>query len=226
MKTKRDKLSKEKREQIVGGVMALAREYFVNAKPSHDWSHTERVYHNCLRIGAREGANLFVLALASLLHDIGREDEYASNGAVCHAEVSAAKARDILEGYDLPPEDLENILHSIVTHRYRSERMPLTLEAKVLSDADKLDALGAVGVARAYLWLGEFGRPLWVEADNDGDLMVHAPENDSLRREWRIKLRFLKDGMHTESARRLADSRHRYMARYLRRLEMELNGQA
>lgn len=206
--------------------MDQARAYFVGARPSHDWSHTERVYHTCLKIGAREGADRFVLTLAALLHDVGREDEYASNGAVCHAEASLAKARDILGNYSLPATDLENVLHCIAAHRYRGQVAPTTLEAQVLSDADKLDALGAVGVARAYLWLGEFGRPLYDEPESGGDVMARLPEDDSLQREWLVKLRLLKDRMYTQSARRIAESRHRYMERYLRRLEMEVKGRA
>ncbi len=96
----------------------------------------------------------------------------------------------------------------------------------MLSDADKLDALGAVGVARAYLWLGECGRPLFAEPEDEADAMARMPENDSLQREWLVKLRLMRERVHTASARRMADSRHEYMARYLRRLEKEVKGQA
>ncbi|MGQ9674982.1 MAG: HD domain-containing protein [Chloroflexota bacterium] len=220
------RLGATSKRRITKEVMGRAKEYFTGARPSHDWSHTERVYQTCLKIGPREGADCFVLGLAALLHDIGREDEYASNGAVCHAEASLAKAREILSGYDLPAGDLENVLHCIAAHRYRGEVAPSTLEARVLSDADKLDALGAIGVARAYLWLGEFGRPLYDEPESSDDVMARLPEDDSLQREWLVKLRYLKDRMHTESARRIAASRHRYMERYLRRLEREVKGRA
>jgi uncharacterized protein len=223
---KRDKQDGARKRRIISEVAAIAQEYFVGAKPSHDWSHTERVYRTCLKIGSAEGADLFVLSLAALLHDIGREDEYASNGAVCHAEASLAKARDILSAYDLAPAELDNALHCIAAHRFRGETSPATLEAKALSDADKLDALGAIGVARAYLWLGEFGRPLYAEPEDEADVMARVPENDSLQREWLVKLRFLRERMHTVSARRIADSRHQYLARYLRRLEKEVKGQA
>ena len=214
--------SRERR--IIQEIEARARDYFIGAKPSHDWSHTQRVYNSCRRIGAREGANLFVLSLAALLHDIGREDEYASEGAICHAEASASRARELLLPYHLPPATLDNVLHCISAHRFRGETSPQTLEAKVLSDADKLDALGAIGVARAYLWLGEFGRPLYEEPEDELDAMTRRPENDSMQREWLVKLRFLKDRMYTTSARRIAESRHRFMAQYLRRLEREVHG--
>jgi uncharacterized protein len=222
-KTLGKKLSKR---QIIDEVTKTAHGFFVGAKPSHDWSHTERVSSMCIRIGTKEHADRFVLALAALLHDIGREEEYASEGAVCHAEASTAKAREILTRYQLEPAVLENVLHSIAAHRFRGDLNPETLEAKVLSDADKLDAIGAIGVARSYLWLGEFGGPLYDEPGDEQDAMQRRPENDSLQREWVVKLRFLKERMYTETARRIAVSRTVYLERYLRRLELEVKGKA
>ena len=137
--------------------MSYAQNHFEDAKYSHDWEHTERVYKLCMHIGAIEGADLDVLAISAFLHDIGRTHQDKAKGSICHAEKGAALARKMLKKYPIPPEKKENIIHCILTHRYRNSHVPQTIEAKVLFDADKLDAIGAVGIARAYLFAGEVG---------------------------------------------------------------------
>ncbi|MEA3280634.1 MAG: HD domain-containing protein, partial [Thermodesulfobacteriota bacterium] len=141
-------------------VKAHAEKLFIDAKGSHDWDHTLRVCGLCERIGPVEGADMDVLLIAACLHDIGRSCQDASNGALCHAEKGARMAQPIIKNLPLSKKQKENIVHCIKAHRFRGNHVPKSAEAKVLFDADKLDAIGAIGVARAYLFAGELGARL------------------------------------------------------------------
>jgi uncharacterized protein len=116
----------------------------------HGFPHVMRVYDLCLKIGEDFNANMKILKIASLLHDIGRIDEKNTTSKKNHAEISAEKAFGFLnsQNFNLSQEDIENIIHCIKTHSFSNKVIPITLEAKILSDADKLDALGAIGLYR------------------------------------------------------------------------------
>ena len=101
--------------------MVWAKSFFSDAKGSHDWEHTERVYNLCLHIGEREGADLEILKLAALLHYIGRPEQDRLGGKICHAEKGGALAGEILEKYGVEKEKIERIVHCIETHRFRNE---------------------------------------------------------------------------------------------------------
>ena len=141
-------------------VKILAHKHFLSARGSHKWDHTLRVCRLCERIGVGEGVDMDVLLAAAYLHDIGRSYQDESNGAVCHAEKGAQMAEPIVEKLALSEAQKKNILHCIRSHRFRGRHEPETPEARVLFDADKLDAIGAVGVARAFLFAGEVGARL------------------------------------------------------------------
>ncbi|MHA2007500.1 MAG: HD domain-containing protein [Promethearchaeota archaeon] len=116
----------------------------------HGFSHTERVYELCLKIGSEIGANMFILKVSALLHDIGRIIEKNSTFQENHAELSAKIASDFLNtnNFEISEGDKNNIIHSIRAHSFSNNIIPETIEAKILSDADKLDALGAIGLYR------------------------------------------------------------------------------
>ena len=116
----------------------------------HGFKHVERVYNICIKIGEKLHANIDLLKIAVLLHDIGRIDEKRDNLKRNHAEISAEKALKFLTSQDfkIPMEDINKIIHCIRAHSYSNNIVPETLEAKILSDADKLDALGAIGLYR------------------------------------------------------------------------------
>jgi uncharacterized protein len=204
-------------------VKETAKEIFNGARGSHDWDHTLRVYHLCSRIGKEEKADLDVLRIAALLHDIGRSQEDTTNGDVCHARQGARMAREIIRPLPLSAVQRENVVHCIRTHRFRGGRRPETIEAKVLFDADKLDAIGAVGVARAFLFAGEIGARLHNPDINIEDARPYS-ENDTGYREYRLKLCKIKNRMLTDEGRKLADERHRFMAEFFKRFLKEYNG--
>jgi uncharacterized protein len=210
-------------EALVRAVKKEARRFFKDAAGSHNWDHTERVLRLCLRIGAKEGADLGVLRLAAVLHDIGRAEEDASHGRVCHAAAGAVLARALLERHGVPPERIDRVAHCIETHRYRKDAVPETLEAKVLFDADKLDSIGAVGIGRAFLFSGEVGARLHNKGRDLSRTRAYTKE-DTAYREFMVKLRHIRDRMHTREGRRVAEERHAYMVEFFDRLDKETRG--
>ena len=197
--------------------------HFLNAKGSHDWEHTERVHNLCIRIGKKENADLEILKYAAVLHDIGRNHQDESNGEICHAEKGTMLARKLLEKYDIDHKKIENIVHCIESHRFRGRITPQSIEAKVLFDADKLDSIGAVGIGRAFLFAGEVGAKLH---DKDVDLENTKPytKEDTAYREFKVKLRKIKDRMLTVEGKKIAERRHRFMVNFFDRLNKEVDG--
>lgn len=208
---------------IIETVKDIARSHFENAKYSHDWEHTERVYRLCMHIGTVEGADLEVLAIAAYLHDIGRTFQDMAKGGLCHAEKGSDMARELLSRYAMQTDKLENIIHCILTHRYRNSHIPETLEARVLFDADKLDAIGAVGIARAYLFAGEVGAVLH-KPDAVPEHSRPYSRDDTGYREYRVKLSRIKDRMLTSEGRHMALERHAFMEEFFERFLKEHEG--
>lgn len=204
-------------------VRAAAREMLHGARGSHAWDHTLRVYRLCQRIGPPEEADMEVLCIAALLHDVGRGHQDASNGAVCHAVQGAVLAAPLVRSLSLSPERTENVLHCIRSHRFRSNRQPESIEAKVLFDADKLDAIGAVGIARAYLFAGEVGARLHNPGNRIENTRSYSRE-DTGYREYRRKLCRIRERILTTTGRRLADDRHAFMESFFNRFIEEYEG--
>ena len=196
--------------------------------PSHDFSHVERVYGLAERIARAEGADLLIVRMAALLHDIGRAEESREKSREdIHEELSVRMAGPFMDELGVPGERKEAILHAIATHRHRRGGEPQTLEAKCLFDADKLDSLGAVGIARSYLWLGEHGRSVYYPLEEYAaiDPKNNSSEIDSTQREWHVKLRYLKDRMYTGTGKRIALERHERMERIIGDIEKEVKGE-
>jgi uncharacterized protein len=166
---------------------------------THGFEHTLRVYSTCLAIGNKLRVNNLVLLSAALLHDIGR-------GAEDHALESSLVAKDILRDLRYQEEEIQEISDTISSHSFSAKRAPDSLEAKILSDADKLDAIGALGVYRAAMYSTENKIPF-------RDYIGHFSE----------KLLKLKDMMFTEEARSLATSRHEFLNKFLEQIENELS---
>ncbi|NMA11325.1 putative hydrolase [Methanoculleus chikugoensis] len=170
---------------------------------AHGFDHTLRVVRLCERIGAREGADMAILIPAALFHDIARPLE--EEKGVPHEEEGARMAESYLRSVRYPEECIPGIVHAIRAHRYSSGIAPGTLEARVLSDADNLDAMGAVGIARTFMQSGEQGRDI---ADATGH--------------FHDKLLNLRDRMYTETARKIAEERHAFLVAFLDALDDEM----
>ena len=122
---------------------------------AHDKEHVYRVLYTALAIAKKEGkADVDVLIASCLLHDIGRQEQFA-DPKICHARAGAKKAYDFLKENGFSDEFSKKVSQCILTHRYRRSNLPESLEAKILFDADKIDVAGAVGIARTLVcWMG------------------------------------------------------------------------
>jgi uncharacterized protein len=216
-------LSKISVMHTVEEIKDFATTCFSNARGSHDWDHTQRVFNLCMHIGRVEGANLEVLEIAAYLHDVGRSHEDESRGEACHAEKGAEMARNLLKTYPTSDEQKANIIHCIRSHRFRGDQQPETLEAKVLFDADKLDAIGAMGIARTFLFAGEVGAKLHNPYVEPEDTEPYS-EEDTGYREYKLKLSRIKDRMLTTEGKRMAEERHTFMEMFFSRLTDEHEG--
>jgi uncharacterized protein len=196
-----------------------ARQYYTDTDAAHDFDHVLRVLALAERIGQAEGAAMEIVRAAALLHDVARAEE-EQTGA-CHAKVGAERARQILAGH--PADKVEAVAQAIASHRFRDEVIPQTLEAKVVYDADKLDAIGAIGIARAYAMAGKRGQHLWAETPA-GSLAESQSPYYTLVHEFTFKLSRLKEALFTATGRHIAEERHRYMVEFFARLEEEVHG--
>lgn len=195
--------------------------------PAHDLEHVMRVCHNAELIGDRENANMKILLAAALLHDIVVYPKGSAKTSKS-ADDSADFAEKLLNsngGYS--ENEIEKISYCIRTHSYSKKITPTTLEGKILQDADRLDALGAIGIARTFGVGGSENRAIYNAADpfclSGRDLDDRAWTLDH----FKLKLLKLKDSMHTETAKRLSKERTEFMISFMTQLEREIrfNGQ-
>jgi uncharacterized protein len=204
-----------------------ARAWYAGADVVHDFAHIERVLALAERIGAAEGADLEIVRAAVLLHDAHGANPADRPGRKRHHENAAEFARRVLTAEGWPEDRIAAVQHCIRAHRYRGEEQPQTLEAKVLFDCDKLDVLGAIGVARAVAYAALAGQPLTGEPSarfratgekEPGE--PHTPYHEFL-----FKLSKIKDRLFTPAARALAQDRHRYLAGFFEQLHSEIAGE-
>lgn len=209
---------------VLKDIREIAKGHFSSARGSHDWEHTLRVCRLCERIGRAEGVDMEVLLIAAYLHDIGRASQDASNGAVCHAQKGAKMAESVVGKLPLSEKQKKNIIHCIRSHRFRGNQRPETKEAKVLFDGDKLDAIGAVGVARAFLFAGEVGARLHNPNMNIENTSSYSID-DTGYREYKVKLCKIRDRILTKEGRKLAAERHTFMEEFFNRFLKEHGGE-
>jgi uncharacterized protein len=197
-----------------------ARCYYESADAIHDFDHVLRVLALAERLAVAEGADLEIVRAAALLHDVARGQ--ADRMAVDHAQAGAEIARRLLAGHS--EKKVEAVAHAIASHRFRSGPAPQTIEAMVLHDADKLDAIGAIGVARAFAYGGHEGQRLWAEVPDGYQESAETRLEHTPVHEFRMKLTRIQERLLTVSARQLAAGRHTYMVAFFERLEQEVHG--
>lgn len=180
---------------------------------SHDLAHIHRVFRNAMRIHAAEGGDAEVLAASVLLHDCVAVEKNSPLRSQA-SRLAAEKASGILVELGWPQEKIAAVAHSVLTHSFSANIPPETLEAKILQDADRLDAIGMVGVARCFYIAGRMGSGLYHPGDPGAD---HRPLDD---RRYAIdhfpaKLLKLSDGFQTDTGRKLAEERHQRLQQFL-----------
>lgn len=202
--------------------------WYADADPVHDFNHIRRVLALAERLAPAVGADLEIVRAAVLLHDAHGAAPEAAAGRASHHLDSAEFAGEILRAEGWSAERIAAVQHCIRAHRFRGTESPQTPEAQVVFDSDKLDVLGAIGVARAMAYAALAGQPLTGEpsaqfrATGQGEPgEPHTPYHEHL-----FKLAKIKDRLYTPAARALAAERHRYLDEYFARLALEVKGEA
>ncbi len=203
-----------------------ARAWYTQSDAVHAFDHIERVYHMAERLARLEGADLEIVHAAALLHDTGETTPGAEERA-SHHFAAADFAAEVLQEEGWAAERIAAVQHCIRAHRFRDGREPpQTIEAKVIFDADKLDVLGAIGVARAVAYATLAGEPVFAQPSRrflaTGEKEPGEPH--SSYHEFLFKLSKIQGRLFTASARALAEQRAAYLAGYYEQLQAEIDG--
>jgi len=217
-----------------------ARGWHAALDPVHGFDHVLRVLDMALRLGRQVGADLEILHAAALLHDASGAAPSAApraaqhgaepngGGRESHEHASAEFARRVLTDEGWPEERIAAVEHCIRAHRYRGSELARSLEAQVLFDADKLDVLGAFGVARTLGYALQAGQPFFAEPSahflQTGEAEPDEPH--SAYHEYLFKLRRVIDRLHTAPARALAERRYALLTAFFEQLAGEARGSA
>jgi len=203
---------------------------------AHNIDHIDRVYNLCLKLSEEENVDLEVIKVAALLHDIARvKEDRDSTGATDHAVLGAQMAYSILKNLDFTEDKIKHIQDCIITHRYRTGNIPQTKEAEILFDADKLDTIGVVGLARCFIWVGKNNAYLYRKVDIEDYIKenlggsikgrIQDASKHSVNIEYETKLKFIVDKLHTNKAKEIGKERIEYFKNFLDKLEKEINGE-
>ncbi len=206
------------------------RQLYVQGDSAHDFDHVLRVLGLAERLADAEGADEVVVRYAALLHDVPVRDdaETALVGRQAHHLTAAAYAGQLLAARGMGTDQVASVVHCIEAHRFRDQTIqPQTLEAKCLYDADKLDSIGAIGIARACAYAGSHGHRLWTETLEEIPPIQSQPSgaNYTPVHEFVYKLTRIVDSLYTPSARRIGEGRHAFMQEYFSVLEAEVLGE-
>lgn len=175
---------------------------------AHDCQHIYRVLYHALDIASGYSVDKDVLIAASLLHDIGREAQFR-NPKLDHAIIGADMAYKFLQLIGWPEDKAQHVKACISTHRFRNNNPPVSVEAKILFDSDKLDVTGAIGIARTLVYKGIVAEPLYC-VDEDGSVLNgQEDEKPSFFQEYNWKLRCVYDKFFTNRAKLIAEGRRR-----------------
>lgn len=196
---------------------------------AHNIDHVMRVYQLCQRIAeTEEDVDMAVLEPAALLHDIARVIESEdTSGQTDHAQLGSKMAVTILKEIGYPEVYHDAIAHCISSHRYRSDNVPESIEAKILFDADKLDVIGSVGIARTFMLAGQYGQRITADSSEDNvvdhgrlkDVSKHSP-----LLEYDYKFKKIPDRLFTRKGKEIGKQRLEYMGHYFERLALEMAG--
>ncbi|HEY0047042.1 MAG TPA: HD domain-containing protein [Flavobacterium sp.] len=212
-------------EQLIEKTIAFVKLALADAEGGHDWFHIERVYNNAKLIAAEETCDLLVVKLGALLHDIA--DSKFHDG---DETIGPRIARDFLQRQNLDQHLIDHVISIIENISFKGgnfERTFNSIELQIVQDADRLDAIGAVGIARAFNYGGFKNRALY-NPDIKPELGMTKEQYKSSKsptiNHFYEKLLLLKDKMNTESAKKIAEGRHRFMEAFLQQFYDEWNG--
>ena len=228
---------------IIESAKEFVKEMMKNNDPSHDWYHVERVYKNALHIIEQENIlnnnqlkyDLEIIKLASLFHDVvDFKYDFKENKSL--DEIAQERLNQFFDKFNYPQENVDKIVYIVLNISWRKELesgnncTDLPIELKVVRDADRLDAIGAVGVARCLVFSGARDRPIYIEDQNPIINMTAEQYNQQTIQNkstainhFYEKLLLIKDRMQTETGKKLAQQRHDFMLSFLNQFHLEVN---
>lgn len=211
--------------EIIQSISQIVHQRLSNEGTGHDWWHIERVWKMARKIGQQEQADLFIVELAALLHDIA--DWKFHNG---DEEIGPRTAREIMQQAGVDASSIDHVCDIIAKLSFKGACVAqelLSIEGKIVQDADRLDALGAIGIARAFAYGGYKNRPFYHPEQKPvfhTDKYSYHNHQGTTVNHFYEKLLLLKDRMHTQTARNFAIERHEFMEQFLLRFYKEWQG--
>ncbi len=213
---------------LIDNTILFVKQQLENAEGGHDWFHIERVYKNALLIAQEEDdCDLTVVKLSALLHDIA--DSKFHNG---DEQVGPKTARNFLESQGVSEEIIAHVIAIIENISFKGgnfEKQFHSKELDIVQDADRLDAIGAIGIARTFNYGGFKNRPLYnpaIQPNLNMNKEEYKNNNAPTINHFYEKLLLLKDKMNTETGKQIAEKRHAYMVNFLSQFYAEWEGQA
>ena len=211
---------------LIGKTISFVKEKLANAEGGHDWFHVERVYRNAILISKNEVCNTAIVQLGALLHDIA-DSKFHDGDEI----VGPKMAREFLESQEVDEATITHVINIIENISFKGGNFQNTFSSKeldIVQDADRLDAIGAIGIARMFNYGGFKNRVIY-------DPKI-APKNKMTKEEYKKndsptinhfyeKLFLLKDKMNTETGKEIAKERHRYMEGFLAQFYAEWEGE-
>jgi uncharacterized protein len=212
--------------KLIDETILFVKQKLENAESGHDWFHIERVYKNALLLAEKEVCDVTIVKLGALLHDIA--DSKFHNG---DETIGPKIARNFLESQNTSEEIITHVIHIIENISFKGgnfEKKFNSKELEVVQDADRLDAIGAIGIARTFNYGGYKNRPIY-----DPNI---APQTNMTKDEYKNseaptlnhfyeKLLLLKDKMNTKAGRKIAEERHKFMELFLSQFYAEWEGE-
>ena len=214
-------------ETLVDQVKNHVKSLFANTEGSHDWHHIERVWNTAKMLHEKEGGTLEIIELAALLHDIS---DHKYNGG--DYEKGATETKSLLLSLGSEPQLAEDVSKIVSQISYKGAFVPDikgSIELSIVRDADRLDAIGAIGIARAFAYGGSKNRALF---SPDIPHVLHESKEEYLKNEGHTinhfyeKLLLLKDKMNTDTGKKIAKKRHDFMVHFLAQFYAEWDGEA
>lgn len=211
--------------EVIDRVVAKLKSDFADESTGHDWFHLERVWKNAKLIASEEGGDLFVIELAALLHDIA-DHKFVDNAD----EVAKQRIHELLNSLSVDPEIIEKVKDIVLKSSFKGgigENQMKVLEGLIIQDADRLDAIGAIGIARTFAFGGKFGNLLYhpeIPPATFKSAEEYRKNRTHTINHFYEKLLLLKDKMNTPTAKRLAHERHGFMELFLNQFYAEWEG--
>lgn len=213
------------KDSLINKTIAFVQTELSGAESGHDWLHIERVYENALTIARETNCNIQIVQLGALLHDIADAKFYHGN-----EEEGPIRARKFLEENQFPDADVEHLIQIIrnisFRHSFQKKRFN-SIELQIVQDADRLDAIGAIGIARAFSYGGHKGRPFYddnIAPQHHLDTESYTNSTAPTINHFYEKLLLLKDMMQTAKGKKMAEERHAFMLSFLKQFDLERKG--